>query len=104
MAAKVTMAKQHDDKQAQAFGRQLETAMAAIRERVGELLQAGEIDPRVVALAVAGITGELGASMARAGEGELDEILGDLAKAMRQAGQEHDELLEVALTPAAGNA
>jgi hypothetical protein len=42
--------------------------------------------------------------MARAGEGDLEEILGDLAKVMRQAGQEHDELLEVALAPAAGSA
>jgi hypothetical protein len=53
---------------------------------------------------MAGVTGELGASMARAGEGELETILRDLADVLQHAGQEHDELLDVALAPPAGSA
>jgi hypothetical protein len=82
----------------------MEAAMKAIREGVSGLLQAGEVDPRVIALAVAGVAGELGASMARAGEGDFETILNDLANILRHTGQEHDEILEVALMPAAGSA
>jgi hypothetical protein len=98
------MMDQQDDAQAQEFARQLEAAMKPIRKAVGGLLRAGEVDPRVIALAVAGVAGEFGASMARAGEGDLETILTDLTHVLRHAGQEHDEVLEVALTPAAGSA
>jgi hypothetical protein len=47
------MADQRDDEQAQVFAQQLEAAMDAVRGTVCRLLQAGEVDPRVIALAVA---------------------------------------------------
>jgi hypothetical protein len=78
--------------------------MAAIREAVSRLPQGGEVDPRVIALAVAAVAGELGASMAQAGEGELDTLLHDLAAIMRQAGQEHSTLIDMATAPVAGSA
>jgi hypothetical protein len=104
MATKVKMADRHEDEQAQAFAQQLQTAMDAIREAVGRLLQAGEVDPRVIALAVAAVAGELGASMARAGEGDLDTLLRDLGEVMQHVGQEHTDLIDMVTMPAAGSA
>jgi hypothetical protein len=49
-------------------------------------------------------TQELGAAMARAGEDELETVLGDLANVLRHTGREHGEALAVALAPAAGSA
>jgi hypothetical protein len=43
----------------QELGEQLHATMATIRETVGRQLQAGEVDTRIIALAVAG---ELGAA------------------------------------------
>ena len=88
----------------QELGEQLHATMTTIRETVGQLLQAGEVDPRVIALAVAGVAGELGASMALAGEDELETILGDLADVLRHTGRDHGEALAVALAPVAGSA
>jgi hypothetical protein len=96
------MAEQEDDEQE--FARQLRTAMDAISEAISRLLQAGEVDPRVIALAVAGVAGELGASMALAGEDDFETILGDLADVLRHTGREHGEALAVALAPVAGSA
>jgi hypothetical protein len=82
---------------------QLHTARPAIRAAVLRLLQAGEVDPPIIALAVAGVAGELGASLALAGEDDLERVLGDLADVVRQVGREHREMLEVAVAPAAGS-
>jgi hypothetical protein len=54
---KAGMADQRDNEQE--LGEQLHATMATIRETVGRQLQAGEVDPRIIALAVAG---ELGAA------------------------------------------
>jgi hypothetical protein len=70
---------------------QMEAAAEAIREAVLRLLEAGEIDPQYVALAAAGVTGELGADIARLGDVDLETVLGDLADLVREAGRAHAE-------------
>jgi hypothetical protein len=66
----------------------MEAAAEAIREAVLRLLEAGEIDPQYVALAAAGVTGELGADIARLGDVDLETVLGNL---VREAGRAHAE-------------
>ena len=91
--------------EAQEFGEQLEAAADTVRAAVLQLLQAGEIDPRLIVLAVAQIAGELGAATALAsGRREAEDLLDELAEVVRQSGREHHEALKVALLPAAGNA
>jgi hypothetical protein len=78
---------------------QMEAAVEAIREAVLRLLEAGEIDPQYVALAAAGVVGELGADIARLGDVDLETVLGDLADLVREAGRAHAER-----SPLAGSA
>ncbi len=62
-----------DDEQAEGeteakeLGEQLEAAADAIRAAVVGLLREGEVDPRLVVMAVARVAGELGAGAALAG-------------------------------------
>ena len=70
---------------------QMEAAAEAIRGAVLRLLQEGEVDPQFVVLAAAGVTGELGADIARIGEVDLETVLGDLADLVREAGRAHAE-------------
>ena len=89
----------------QEFGEQLEAAANTVRAAVLQLLQAGEIDPRLIVLAVAQIAGELGATTALAsGRREAEDLLDELAEVVRQSGRDHHEALKVALLPVAGNA
>jgi hypothetical protein len=91
--------------QAQEFGEQLEAAASTVRAAVLQLLQAGEIDPRLIVLAVAQIAGELGAATALvSGRQEAEDLLDELAEVVRQSGRDHHEALKVALLPVAGNA
>ena len=48
-----------------------------------------EVNPQYVALAAAGVTGELGADIARLVD--LETVLGDLAYLVRPAGRAHAE-------------
>jgi hypothetical protein len=70
---------------------QIEAAAEAIREAVLQLLQEGKIDPQYIVLAAAGVTGELGADVARLGDVDLETVLGDLADLVREAGRAHAE-------------
>jgi hypothetical protein len=70
---------------------QMEAAAEAIRKAVLRLLQEGKIDPQYIVLAAAGVTGELGADVARLGEVDLETVLGDLANLVREAGRAHAE-------------
>ena len=74
----------------------MEAATEAIHEAVLRLLQEGEVDPQYVVLAAAGVTGELGADIARIGDVDLETVLGDLADLVREAGRAHAEDLPVA--------
>ena len=83
---------------------QMRVATEAIREAVLRLLHAGEVHPQLIVLAVAQVTGELGASMALAAEEDREKLLGELVEVMRQAGQEHHEMLQAEMLPVVGNA
>jgi hypothetical protein len=50
------------------------------------------------------MAGELGASLALAGEDDLERVLGDVADVARQLGREQRAMLEVAVALAAGSA
>jgi hypothetical protein len=83
---------------------QLGTAMEGLQRAVVRLLQDGEVHPQLVVLALARVTGEVGAGLALAGEQDLEELLGELAEVVRQAGREFHEMLEAVSLPTAGNA
>src|SRR3954454_23325242 len=79
---------------------QAEATLDLIRATVVRLLLDGGVRPQLVALAVARVAGELGASVAVADGLELERVLGELADFMRKAGREHHGLVqqEVGLT------
>jgi hypothetical protein len=83
---------------------QLRTAMEGLRRAVVRLLQEGEVHPHLVVLALARVTGEVGAGTALASGQDPEELLGDLADAVRQAGREFREVLQAGAMPPAGNA
>jgi hypothetical protein len=83
---------------------QIETASEAIRGAVLRLLQEGQVHPQLIVLTMARVAGELGASAALAGGQDVEELLGELAKIMREAGREQREMLRAELLPVAGNA
>ena len=83
---------------------QMEVATEAIRTTVLQLLQEGRVHPQLVILAVTQIAGELGASAALASGQEVEELLGDLAGVLQQAGRDHHNMLQAELLPVAGSA
>src|SRR4051812_17861151 len=72
---------------------QAEATLDVIRAAVIRLLRDGGVSPQLVALAVARVAGELGASTAVADGLALERVLGELADFMRKAGREHHELV-----------
>jgi hypothetical protein len=83
---------------------QMEAATTAIRAAILRLLQEGAVHPQLLILAVTQIAGELGASAALASGQEVEELLGELADVVRQAGREQQEMLQAELLPVAGSA
>ena len=83
---------------------QMEVATEAIRTTVLWLLQEGKVHPQLLILAVTQIAGELGASAALASGREVEELLGELAKVLQQAGRDHHETLQALTLPVAGSA
>jgi hypothetical protein len=83
---------------------QLGTAMEGLQRAVVRLLQEGEVHPHLVVLALARVTGEVGAGAALAGGQDPEELLGELAGGVRQAGREFREMVEAEALPTAGNA
>ena len=94
----------HENTEEQDLDQQLRTATEALREAVLRLLQAGEVHPQLIVLAVAQLTGELAASAALAGGKDQEELLGELVAVVRQASREHFETLQAERLPVAGNA
>jgi hypothetical protein len=86
------------------LGEQAQAAADAIRATVLRLLKEGEVNPRLVVLAVARVAGELGASAALAAGEDVEARLGDLAEVLRQAGQDQRETLQTEMLPVAGRA
>jgi hypothetical protein len=86
-----------------------ETPMRAATETlcatVLRLLHAGEVQPPLILLAMARMTGELAAAAAALAGGQDGEpLLGELAKVMRHAGREHHQTLQAERLPLAGSA
>jgi len=79
-------------------------ATETLREAVLRLLQAGDIHPNVVVLAVAQMAGEMGAGAALEGGEDVESLLGELAEVMRAAGLEHHATLQGEGLSVTGNA
>ena len=71
---------------------------------VMRLFEDRDIHPHLVVLALARVTGEVGAGTALASEQDPDELLGELAEAVRRAGREFQEMVRAEALPTAGNA
>jgi hypothetical protein len=83
---------------------QFQTAMEGLQRAVMRLFQDSDIHPHVMVLALARVTGEVGAGTALAGGQDPEELLGELAEVVRQAGREFREMLEAEALPTAGSA
>jgi hypothetical protein len=87
---------------------ELEAQMAAATEAISatvlRLLQEGQVHPQLLVLAVTRVAGELGASAALESGQEVEELLGELAEVLQQAGRDHHEMLQAELLPVAGSA
>ena len=83
---------------------QFRTATEELQRTVMRLVQDGDIHPHVMVLALARVTGEVGAGTALAEEQDPEELLADLAEVVRQAGREFHDELEAEALPTAGNA
>jgi hypothetical protein len=83
---------------------QMEAATEAICATVLRLLQEGQVHPQLLVLAVTRVAGELGASAALASGQEVEELLGELAAVLQQAGRDQHEALQALALPVAGSA
>jgi len=83
---------------------QLQTAMEGLQRTVMRLFQDSDIHPHLMVLALARVTGEVGAGTALAGEQDPEELLDDLAGVVRQAGREFHDTVRLATATAAGSA
>ncbi len=83
---------------------QMAAATEAIRATVLRLLQEDRVHPQLLILAVTQIADELGASAALASGQGVEELLGELAEVLQQAGRDHHEVLQAELLPVAGSA
>jgi hypothetical protein len=83
---------------------QFRTATEGLQQAVMRLFQDSDIHPHVMVLALARVTGEVGAGAALAGGQDPEELLGELAEVVRQAGREFREMLEAEALPTAGSA
>jgi len=63
-------------------------ATETLREAVLRLLQAGDIHPNVVVLAVARVAGETGSAAALASGENVEQLLVELVEVVRRAGLE----------------
>ena len=80
------------------------TATEGLQRTVMRLFQDSDIHPHVMVLALARVTGEVGAGTALASEQNPEDLLGELAEAVRRAGREFRETLRAEAMPTAGNA
>ncbi len=93
-----------DEPEQEKLEAQMEAATEAIRAVVLRLLQEGEVHPQLLILAVTRVAGELGVSAALASGQEVEELLGELAAVLQQAGRDHHEMLQALALPVAGSA
>src|SRR4051794_7743147 len=89
-----------DGGEALALEAQAEASLDQVRAAVLRLLRDGGVRPQLVALAVARVAGELGASVAVADDLAPERVLGELADFTRRAGREHHDLVRQEGMPA----
>jgi hypothetical protein len=80
------------------------TATERLQKTVMRLLQDSDIHPYLVVLALAQVTGEVGAGAALAGGQGVEELLGELAEVVRRAGREFRGMVRAEALPTAANA
>ena len=83
---------------------QFQTATEELQRAVMRLFQDRDIHPHLVVLALARVTGEVGAGTALAGEQDPEELLDELAGVVRRAGREFQEMVQAETMPTVGNA
>src|SRR5689334_11581093 len=83
---------------------QFQAATEELQRTVMRLFRDRDFHPHLVVLALARVTGEVGAGAALAGERDPEELLDDLAEVVRRAGREFREALRAEALPTAGNA
>jgi hypothetical protein len=83
--------------------RPMRAATEALRATVPRLLRVGEVHPQLIVLAVAQVTGELGASLALAAGEDRERMLDELVEIVRRSSREHHATLQVEVLPVAGN-
>ena len=83
---------------------QFQTATEELQRTVMRLFQDKDIHPHAMVLALARVTGEVGAGAALASEQDPEEMLGELAEVVRRAGREFRETVRAEALPTAGNA
>src|SRR5690242_4855484 len=83
---------------------QFQTATEGLQRAVMRLFQDSDIHPHVMVLALARVTGEVGAGTALAEDQDPEELLGELAEVVRRAGREFREMLEAEAMSTAGGA
>src|SRR3954451_24388655 len=80
------------------------TATGELQRAVMRLFQDSDIEPYLVVLALARVTGEVGAGTALGSEQDPEELLGELAGVVRRAGREFREMVQAEAMPTVGNA
>ena len=83
---------------------QLWTAAEELQRTVMRLFQDKDIHPHAMVLALARVTGEVGAGTALASEQDPEELLGELAEVVQRAGREFREMVRAEALPTAGSA
>jgi hypothetical protein len=83
---------------------QFQVATEGLQRAVMRLFQDSDIHPHIMVLALARVTGEVGAGTALAEDQDPEELLGELAEVVRRAGREFQELVRAEALPTAGNA
>src|SRR3954470_23797196 len=83
---------------------QFQTATEGLQRAVMRMFQDSDIHPHVMVLALARVTGEVGAGTALAGGQDPEELLDELAEVVRRAGREFQEMVQAETLPTAGNA
>jgi hypothetical protein len=80
------------------------TATGELQRAGMRLFQDRDIHPHLVVLALARVTGEVGAGTALAGEQDPEELLHDLVGVVRQAGREFRDMVRLEAAPITGSA
>ena len=86
------------------FEAQMQAALEGVQDAVRRLVHEGEVDPRLILLAMTRVMGELAAASALAEGLDAEEMLAEVAELVRQAGVEGLDELRAAGLPTAGNA